>query len=293
MRDNTFSRSKRILIDDDKHGRSDRGTFKFEGGFYAKTIELSSGFEPQIFTTTSNFATVVENMLFDPETKNLYIKDDSLTANMRCACPLDYIANASEAALGGHPKNVIKLKCNVFGVLPSIERLSPAQAMYHFLPGFTSKFSKIEWDILELEPTISTCFGAPFMPRRSEVYRKLMRDKIARYGATCWLANSGWTDGPNGQGTRMPIKTARALLTSTLRGYLCEKEFRKDEYFRFQVPISVADLNRNILHPCSTRSDRKAYYIQTQKLVDMFARNILQWVPFVDEDVKAVFIGLY
>ncbi|MEM9127391.1 MAG: phosphoenolpyruvate carboxykinase, partial [Pseudomonadota bacterium] len=200
----------RVLIGDDEHGWSDRGTFNFEGGCYAKTINLNAEAEPEIYATTSKFGTVIENMVFDPETKKLDFDDDSLTANMRCAYPLEYISNASATALGGHPKNIIMLTCDAFGVLPPIARLTPAQAMYHFLSGFTSKVAGTERGVTEPQPTFSTCFGAPFMPRRPEVYGNLLREKIAQHGATCWLVNTGWTGGAYGVGSRMPIKATRA-----------------------------------------------------------------------------------
>ena len=185
----------RILIGDDEHGWSERGSFNFEGGCYAKTISLSEEAEPEIYATCSMFGTVIENMVFDSETKELDFEDDSLTANMRCAYPMHYISNASETALGGHPKNVIMLTCDAFGVLPPIARLSPAQAEYHFLSGFTSKVAGTERGVTEPQPTFSTCFGAPFMPRRPEIYSALLREKIAKHGATCWLVNTGWTGG--------------------------------------------------------------------------------------------------
>lgn len=218
----------RTLIGDDEHGWSDRGTFNFEGGCYAKTINLSAEAEPEIYATTSKFATVVENMVYDEETLELDFNDDSLTANTRCAYPLDYISNASESGLGGHPKNVIMLTCDAFGVLPPIARLTPAQAMYHFLSGFTSKVAGTERGVTEPQPTFSTCFGAPFMPRRPEVYGKLLQEKIAKHGATCWLVNTGWTGGAYGTGKRMPIKATRALLTAALDGSLSGVQFRRD-----------------------------------------------------------------
>ena len=281
----------RILIGDDEHGWSDRGMFNFEGGCYAKTINLNAEAEPEIFATTSKFATVIENMVFDPETKELDFKDDSLTANMRCAYPMSYISNASKTALGGHPKNIIMLTCDAFGVLPPIARLSPAQAMYHFLSGFTSKVAGTERGVTEPEPTFSTCFGAPFMPRRPEVYGNLLRDKIAHHGATCWLVNTGWTGGPYGQGNRMPIKATRALLTAALNGGLSGVEFRKDENFGFQVPITVAGVDDSLLDPRATWKGQEAYDEQAQKLVNMFAENFAPYVPYIDEDVKAVSIG--
>jgi len=210
----------RVLIGDDEHGWSERGTFNFEGGCYAKTINLSPEAEPEIFATTSKFGTVIENMVYDEETKKLDFEDDSLTANMRCAYPLHYISNASDNSLGGHPKNVIMLTCDSFGVLPPIARLTPAQAMYHFLSGFTAKVAGTERGVTEPQPTFSTCFGAPFMPRRPEVYGALLRDKIAKHGATCWLVNTGWTGGAYGTGSRMPIRATRALLSAALDGSL-------------------------------------------------------------------------
>lgn len=281
----------RTLIGDDEHGWSDRGTFNFEGGCYAKTINLSAEAEPEIYATTTKFGTVIENMVFDPETFDLDFDDDSLTANMRCAYPLEYISNASDTALGGHPKNVIMLTCDAFGVLPPIARLTPAQAMYHFLSGFTSKVAGTERGVTEPEPTFSTCFGAPFMPRRPEAYGKLLQAKIAKHGATCWLVNTGWTGGAYGTGSRMPIKATRALLTAALDGSLNDVEFRKDENFGFDVPVSVEGVAEVLLDPRRTWHDPESYDRQAAKLVKMFANNFAQYVPFIDEDVKAAAIG--
>ena len=281
----------RTLIGDDEHGWSDRGTFNFEGGCYAKTINLDPDAEPEIYATTTKFGTVIENMVFDPETLDLDFEDDSLTANMRCAYPLHYISNASESALGGHPKNIIMLTCDAFGVLPPFSRLTPAQAMYHFLSGFTSKVAGTERGVTEPEPTFSTCFGAPFMPRRPEAYGNLLKAKIAKHGATCWLVNTGWTGGAYGTGSRMPIKATRALLTSALDGSLNEVEFRKDENFGFDVPVAVPGVAEVLLDPRRTWCDQGAYDAQAAKLVEMFADNFAQYLPFIDDDVKAAAIG--
>ncbi len=281
----------RILIGDDEHGWSDRGTFNFEGGCYAKTINLSAEAEPDIHATTRMPGTVIENMVYDPVTKELDFNDDSLTANMRCAYPLHYISNASESALGGHPKNIIMLTCDAFGVLPPIARLTPAQAMYHFLSGFTAKVAGTERGVTEPQPTFSTCFGAPFMPRRPEVYGNLLRRKIASHGATCWLVNTGWTGGAYGAGSRMPIKATRALLSAALDGTLIEATFRKDPNFGFDVPVAVDDVDSGLLNPRETWADAAAYDAQARKLVDMFAANFEKYVPFIDEDVKAAAIG--
>ena len=281
----------RTLIGDDEHGWSEKGTFNFEGGCYAKTINLSAEAEPEIYATCSMFGTVVENMVYDPETLALDFEDNSITDNMRCAYPLDYISNASETSLGGHPKNVIMLTCDAYGVLPPIARLTPAQAMYHFLSGFTSKTPGTEVGVTEPIPTFSTCFGAPFMPRRPEVYGKLLQKKINDHGATCWLVNTGWTGGAYGSGSRMPIRSTRILLTAALDGSLASAKFRKDPNFGFEVPVSVPDVADVLLDPRRTWEDEAAYDVQAKKLVQMFADNFAQYVPYIDDDVRAAAIG--
>jgi phosphoenolpyruvate carboxykinase (ATP) len=281
----------RVLIGDDEHGWSDNGTFNFEGGCYAKTINLSAEAEPEIYATTHRFATVVENMVYDPDTLVLDFADNSLTENTRCAYPLDYISNASASGLGGHPKNIIMLTCDAFGVLPPIARLTPAQAMYHFLSGFTAKAAGTERGITEPTPTFSTCFGAPFMPRRPEVYGKLLQEKIRQHGATCWLVNTGWTGGAYGTGKRMPIKATRALLTAALDGSLNAVAFRKDPNFGFDVPVAVPGVDTALLDPRGTWADASAYDAQAAKLVGMFSKNFAQYVAHIDDDVKAAAIG--
>ncbi len=283
----------RVLIGDDEHGWSERGTFNFEGGCYAKTINLSPDAEPEIFATTSMFGTVIENMVHDPDTLELDFEDDSLTPNMRCAYPLDYISNASKTALGGHPKNIIMLTCDAFGVLPPIARLTPAQAMYHFLSGFTSKVAGTERGVTEPQPTFSTCFGAPFLPQRPEVYGALLKDKIAKHGATCWLVNTGWTGGAYGTGSRMPIKATRALLTAALDGSLASAPYRTDPNFGFEVPthVKASAVPDILLDPKRTWEDQAAYDVQAQKLVAMFADNFGQYESSIDDDVRAAAIG--
>ena len=281
----------RTLIGDDEHGWSENGIFNFEGGCYAKTINLSAEAEPEIYATTTKFATVVENMVFDPETLELDFTDSSLTENMRCAYPLDYISNASETGLGGHPKSVILLTCDAYGVLPPIARLTPAQAMYHFLSGFTSKTPGTERGVVEPEPTFSTCFGAPFMPRRPEVYGKLLQEKIAQFGSECWLVNTGWTGGAYGTGKRMPIRATRALLTAAMNGTLSRGAFRKDVNFGFEVPVACEGVDDTLLDPRRTWADPAAYDAQAHKLVGMFSANFAKYVPYIDADVKAAAIG--
>ena len=280
----------RVLIGDDEHGWTDTATFNFEGGCYAKTIDLSPDAEPEIYATTKMFSTVIENMVYDPETKELDFKDDSLTPNMRCAYPLDYISNASETGLGGVPKNIVMLTCDAFGVLPPIAKLTPAQAMYHFLSGFTSKVAGTEKGVTEPQPTFSTCFGAPFMPRRPEAYGDLLRKKIAKHGSDCWLVNTGWTGGAYGYGSRMPIKSTRALLTAALNGSLAEGKFRRDEVFDFLVPVHCEGVPDILLNPRRTWDKPDAYDRQAAKLVRMFNDNFEQYMDYVDDDVKAAAI---
>ncbi|PKP84345.1 MAG: phosphoenolpyruvate carboxykinase (ATP) [Alphaproteobacteria bacterium HGW-Alphaproteobacteria-2] len=281
----------RVLIGDDEHGWSESGIFNFEGGCYAKTINLSAEAEPEIYATTTRFATVIENMVYDPETRALDFEDDSLTANMRCAYPLHYISNASETSLGGIPKNIIMLTCDAFGVLPPIARLTPAQAMYHFLSGFTAKVAGTERGVTEPQPTFSTCFGAPFMPRRPEVYGQLLREKIARHSSTCWLVNTGWTGGAYGTGSRMPIRATRALLAAALNGSLNAAQFRRDPNFGFEVPVSVPDVPEVLLDPRRTWDDPEAYDRQAARLVAMFAENFAQYEAHIDAEVRAAAIG--
>ena len=280
----------RVLIGDDEHGWSNRGIFNFEGGCYAKTINLSAAAEPEIYATTSRFATVVENMVHDPDTLVIDFADDSLTANTRCAYPLEAISNASPSSLGGHPRNVIMLTCDAFGVLPPIARLTPAQAMYHFLSGFTSKVAGTEQGVTEPQPTFSTCFGAPFMPRRPEVYGKLLQAKIAQRGASCWLVNTGWTGGAYGTGRRMPIHATRALLSAALDGSLATATFRRDPNFGFDVPVALPGVDDTLLDPRATWGDPAAYDMAARNLVGLFAANFAQYVPHIDADIRAAAI---
>jgi phosphoenolpyruvate carboxykinase (ATP) len=281
----------RTLIGDDEHGWSDRGIFNFEGGCYAKTISLSPEAEPEIYATTSRFSTVVENMVHDPETKELDFEDARHTANMRCAYPLDFISNASETGLAGHPRNIIMLTCDAFGVLPPIARLTPSQAMYHFLSGFTSKVAGTERGVTDPEPTFSTCFGAPFIPRRPEIYGRLLQSRIARHGAACWLVNTGWTGGAYGTGQRMPIAATRRLLAAALDGSLAAGTFRKDPHFGFDVPVALAGVDARLLDPQQTWADPVAYDVAARRLVGMFADNFAKFVPYIDDEVRAAAIG--
>jgi phosphoenolpyruvate carboxykinase (ATP) len=277
----------RILVGDDEHGWSDDGIFNFEGGCYAKTINLSASSEPEIFKTTAMFSTVIENMIYDKKTKELNFDDDSLTANMRAAYPMHYISNSSVSGMASKPNHMVLLTCDAFGVMPPLAKLTPAQAMYHFLSGFTSKAAGTERGVSEPEPTFSTCFGAPFLPRSPEIYGKLLRDKIAKGGTTCWLVNTGWTGGGYGEGSRMPIKVTRALLSAAINNILDQAEFVKDPNFGFSVPKAVPDVDQSYLNPRGTWKDAHAYDEAAKRLVNLFVENFEQHIPNVDDDVKS------
>ena len=280
----------RILVGDDEHGWSDDGIFNFEGGCYAKTINLSADSEPEIFKTTSMFSTVIENMVYDKKTKELDFEDDSLTANMRAAYPMHYISNSSDKGIASQPNHVVLLTCDAFGVMPPLAKLTPAQAMYHFLSGFTSKAAGTERGVKEPEPTFSTCFGAPFLPKPPDIYGKLLRDKIAKGGTNCWLVNTGWTGGGYGNGSRMPLKVTRALLSAAINNKLVQAEFVKDPNFGFAVPKSVPNVNPSYLNPRDTWEDAGAYDEAAKKLVNLFMKNFEQHVHNVDNDVRSVLI---
>jgi phosphoenolpyruvate carboxykinase (ATP) len=276
----------RTLIGDDEHGWSDTAVFNFEGGCYAKMIRLSATAEPEIFATTRRFGTVLENVVMDPVTRKLDLDDPSLAENSRGAYPIDYIPNSSEKNLGPVPKNVVMLTADAFGVLPPIAKLTPDQAMYHFLSGYTAKVAGTEIGITEPEATFSTCFGAPFMPRHPSVYGNLLKERIAKGSVDCWLVNTGWTGGKYGVGKRMPIKATRALLNAALDGSLKNAEFRKDPNFGFDVPVRVPGVDDSILDPRGTWANPQDYDSTAAKLVDLFVENFAQFETHVDEGVR-------
>lgn len=278
--------ASRTLIGDDEHGWSDSAVFNFEGGCYAKMIRLSPEAEPEIFATTKKFGTVLENVVIDPETRELDFDDASLAENSRGSYPIDFIPNASEKNLGPVPKNVIMLTADAYGVLPPISKLTPEQAMYHFLSGYTARVAGTEIGVTEPEATFSTCFGAPFMPRHPSVYGNLLKERIAKGGVQCWLVNTGWTGGKYGEGNRMPIKATRALLNAALDGSLNDAEYRTDPNFGFAVPIAVEGVDSAILDPRSTWADKEAYDATAAKLVGQFVENFAQFADHVDDAVR-------
>ncbi len=279
----------RVLVGDDEHGWSDAGIFNFEGGCYAKTIRLSKESEPAIFATTERFGTVLENVVLDDERRPDF-DDASLTENTRCAYPLDFIPNASQTGLAPHPNAIVMLTADAFGVLPPIARLTPAQAMYHFLSGYTAKVAGTEKGVVEPQATFSTCFGAPFMPRHPAVYGNLLRELIAHHGVDCWLVNTGWTGGAYGVGNRIPLTATRTLLAAALDGSLGEAAYRTDANFGLAVPLAVpgiddAILDPTILDPRATWSDPHAYDRQARKLVEMFIANFATFETHVDAEI--------
>ena len=278
--------ASRTLIGDDEHGWSDTAVFNFEGGCYAKMINLSAEGEPEIFATTKMFGTILENVGMDEHTRELDFTDASKTENTRGAYPIDFIPNTSEENLGPPPSTIIFLTADAFGVLPPIARLTPDQAMYHFLSGYTAKVAGTEIGVTEPEATFSTCFGAAFMPRRPTVYGNLLKERIARGGADCWLVNTGWTGGKYGTGKRMPIKATRALLNAALDGSLKNVEFRKDPNFGFEVPVSVPGVDGSILDPRATWANPGEYDATAAKLVHLFVQNFAEFAPHVDEGVR-------
>ncbi len=287
----TLSADKsRTLIGDDEHGWSDTAVFNFEGGCYAKMIRLSAEAEPEIYATTKRFGTVLENVVINPHTREIDLDDDSLAENSRGSYPIDFIPNASEKNLGPVPKNIIFLTADAYGVLPPIARLSPDQAMYHFLSGYTARVAGTEIGVTEPQATFSTCFGAPFMPRHPSVYGNLLKERIAKGGVTCWLVNTGWTGGKYGVGKRMPIKVTRALLNAALDSSLNAAEFRLDPNFGFEVPVAVAGVESTILDPRATWDDKAAYDETATKLVKQFADNFAQFEDHVDQAVREVML---
>ncbi|GAA0553168.1 phosphoenolpyruvate carboxykinase (ATP) [Rhizomicrobium palustre] len=279
--------SSRELVGDDEHGWGENGIFNFEGGCYAKVIKLSREAEPEIYATTERFGTVLENVVCHPETGALDLDDDRYTENTRAAYPIHFIPHASETGRVGHPANVIMLTADAFGVLPPIAKLSPSQAMYHFLSGFTARLAGTEKGMgREPEPTFSTCFGAPFMPLHPSVYGNLLRDLIDKHDCDCWLVNTGWNGGPaSAGGKRMPIKLTRTLLHAALDGSLAESEWVHDPVFGFRIPKAVTGVETNVLFPRESWPDKAAYDAQAKRLADLFRDNFRKFLPYVDERV--------
>jgi len=265
----------RRLIGDDEHGWSDDGVFNFEGGCYAKVIRLSAEHEPQIWAAIHRYGAILENVIYDLTTRKIDLNDDRITENTRASYPLEFIPNVvAEKMTRTHPKNIIFLTCDASGVLPPIARLSPAQAMYHFVSGYTSKIAGTEIGLgIEPQITFSTCFGAPFMVHHPSVYAELLRQKMARHGCTCWLVNTGWTGGPFGVGKRISIRHTRNLLNAALDGRLNDVNYRKDKLFGFEVPTSCPDVPPEVLDPASSWGNKDEYWKKYDALAARFIEN--------------------
>jgi phosphoenolpyruvate carboxykinase (ATP) len=279
---------ERRLIGDDEHGWSNNGVFNFEGGCYAKVIKLSAEAEPDIYRTTRMFGTVLENVVYDPETRILNLDDASKTENTRAAYPLESIPNIVPEGHAGHPQNIIMLTADAFGVLPPVASLTPEQAMYHFLSGYTAKVAGTERGVKEPEATFSTCFGAPFMVLHPGVYADLLGKRMSEHNVKCWLVNTGWSGGPYGVGQRMKIGHTRAMIRAILNGSLAQIETRPDPIFGVGVPVSCPDVPSEVLTPRNTWTDKEAYDQKAHDLARRFNENFKKYADGVSEQVRAV-----
>uniref|UniRef100_A0A832MMX4 Phosphoenolpyruvate carboxykinase (ATP) n=1 Tax=Eiseniibacteriota bacterium TaxID=2212470 RepID=A0A832MMX4_UNCEI len=278
----------RSLVGDDEHGWSDRGVFNFEGGCYAKVIRLSPAAEPQIYATTRRFGTILENVVLDPVHRTIDLDDDSLTENTRASYPLDFIENARPDGLGGHPKNIVFLTCDAQGVMPPIARLHPEQALYQFISGYTSKLAGTEAGLgKEPEITFSACFGGPFMVHHPATYAGILKRKVERYGAACWLVNTGWVGGPYGVGKRISIAHTRALLSAALSGELHRAPFRKDPIFGFEVPERCPGVPDAVLRPETSWSSPDLYWTRYRQLAQRFVENFRKFEAGTPPEVVA------
>jgi phosphoenolpyruvate carboxykinase (ATP) len=280
----------RTLIGDDEHGWSDGGIFNFEGGCYAKVINLSASAEPEIWAASHRFGTVLENVVMDPATRRLDLDDRRHTENTRSCYPIDYIANASVSGMAPLPKTIVMLTADAFGVLPPISRLTPEQAMYHFLSGYTAKVAGTEKGVTEPQATFSSCFGGVFMPRHPTVYARMLGEKMKAHGVTCWLVNTGWTGGAFGTGRRMPIVHTRALLRAALDGHLATVSHARDPAFGLLVPEACPEVPADVLLPKNTWADKQAYDTTAREVAKRFEANFGQFAAHVDERVMAAAI---
>ena len=278
----------RQLIGDDEHGWSDRGVFNFEGGCYAKTINLSKEVEPEIYACTHKFGTVLENVILDPVTRQIDLDDDTLTENTRAGYPITHLDHIAPEGVGGHPKNLIMLTCDAFGVMPPVAKLTTEQAMYHFLSGYTAKVAGTEQGLGKgPEATFSHCFGDPFMPLDPAVYANMLGEKINQHQVDCWLINTGWSGGAYGEGSRMKIAYTRAIVDAVLKGKLADVPTEPDPIFRIHVPTACEGVPSEVLKPRNTWKDGAAYDLQARELARMFAENFEQFTDSATETVRA------
>jgi phosphoenolpyruvate carboxykinase (ATP) len=282
--------TKRPLIGDDEHGWSADGVFNFEGGCYAKAIRLSQSAEPEIWAASHRFGTVLENVVFDPQTRALDLDSDAKTENTRAAYPVEFIPNIVPGLQAGHPSTIVMLTADAFGVLPPVSRLSKEQAMYHFLSGYTAKVAGTENGVTEPTATFSTCFGAPFMVHHPTVYAHLLGERIDKHDVQCWLVNTGWSGGPYGVGKRMAIKYTRAMIDAALAGELDGVEYETEPFFGLSIPKSVPGVPSEVLNPRNAWSDKTAYDAQAKRLTGLFADNFKRFESHVTDAVRAIAI---
>lgn len=264
---------ERTLVGDDEHGWSETGVFNFEGGCYAKVIRLSREGEPEIFEAVHRFGTILENVVMDSSTREIHLEDDKLSENTRASYPIRFIPNMTASGQGGHPKNILMLTCDAFGVLPPVARLTADQAMFHFLSGYTAKVAGTEAGVKEPQATFSACFGEPFMPMAPSVYARLLGEKIERHQARVWLVNTGWSGGPYGQGKRMPIALTRGIVSAILDGTLAQRPVKTHPVFGFEMPLSCPGCPDTLLDPERTWPDAGAYQTKAAELAGMFRKN--------------------
>ena len=279
--------ASRTLIGDDEHGWSENGIFNFEGGCYAKVIKLSAEQEPEIFQTTRTFGTILENVVLDESARVIDLDDGSLTENTRASYPISQIPNASETGRGGQPKNIVFLTCDAFGVLPPVAKLSPAQAMYHFINGYTAKVAGTEKGVTEPSPTFSPCFGGPFLPLHPRQYAELLGKNIETHGVKVWFINTGWTGGAYGTGQRMAIHHTRAIVNAALDGKLDGVATETDPIFGLEVPTECPGVPADVLNPRNTWTDAEAYDAQARKLAGLFQENFAKYADDLPDAVKA------
>jgi len=274
------------LIGDDEHGWSADNIFNFEGGCYAKTINLTEEKEPEIFNAIKPGA-ILENVIFYPGSNSVNFDDGSITENTRVSYPIDYISNAIEPSIGGLPKNIFFLTCDAFGVLPPIAKLTPGQAMYQFISGYTAKVAGTEAGIKEPKPTFSACFGAPFLPLHPGKYAKMLGDKMQEHKVNVWMVNTGWTGGPYGIGTRMKLKYTRAMISAVLEGQLNSVAFQADSVFGMSVPLECPNVPADILNPRNTWSDKSEYDAKARFLANLFIKNFDKYKDGATAEVLA------
>jgi phosphoenolpyruvate carboxykinase (ATP) len=278
---------ERKLVGDDEHGWSNQGVFNFEGGCYAKVIRLSRDGEPEIYATTRRFGTVLENVVVEPETRMIDLDADDITENTRASYPIHFIPNHIPGGMAGHPSHVVFLTCDAFGVMPPIARLTPAQAMYHFVSGYTAKVAGTERGVTEPKETFSACFGAPFLPLHPSVYAEMLGERIAQHGVQCWLVNTGWTGGPFGVGHRMRLSHTRAMIRAALSGALDRVPVRREPVFGLEVPQHVpGGVPDDVLDPRRTWTDAAAYDAQAARVAGLFRKNFEQFAERVHDAVR-------